>query len=130
MTTENATSVDAARCERCDAAPLGCRHTAPPTSVGDRIHHAMPVGAWSRALDLRSNSRVRDRNGEAWVRTRHQHNAWENVADGTTWPLWQIVDERQGFGPLAVEHVAGASAAAARAAQASPALDRAAVGQS
>lgn len=95
------------RCERCEQPYGTCHHTAPPIAVGDVIHPGMTFGAWHHALRMRSNSRAIDPAGNEWVKTRRRDGAWENLTDGAIWPLGHIIDERQGYGPLTVEHVAG-----------------------
>lgn len=103
------------RCARCEHPHGTCHHTAPALVVGDRIHAGMSTGRWVRAGELRPNSRVRDAEGSVWVRTRHRDRLWERIEKGPNasgagrpiWELYQLVDERQGYGPLTVEHVAG-----------------------
>lgn len=100
------------RCETCNH-PFGtCHHTAAPFVVGDVIGPRMSTGRWVRANELRSNSRARDPLGNVWVKTRRRDGDWENLTDGALWTLGMIVDERQGYGPLTVEHVAGRRASA------------------
>jgi len=97
-----------ARCVRCEQPYGTCHHTAPPFVVGDTIRAgAMSSGAWVRAGELRPNSRVRDAEGNVWVKTRRRDGAWESLTDGAIWSLDMICDERQGYGVLTVEHVAG-----------------------
>lgn len=100
-------STEPGRCERCDHPHGTCHHTAPPMAVGDRIVAGMSTGRWVRAGELRSNSRARDEEGNVWVKTRRRDGAWENLTDGAIWSLDMIVDERQGYGRLTIEHVAG-----------------------
>lgn len=97
-----------ARCETCEQ-PFGtCYHTAPPIEVGDVITEAtMNVGRSIRLGELRSNCRGRTPEGNEWVKTRRRDAAWENLTDGARWPLWMIIDEQQGYGPLTIEHIAG-----------------------
>jgi hypothetical protein len=108
MTTESMNTETPARCEQCEQ-PFGtCHHTAAPIEVGDVIADAtMNVGRTVRAGELRPRSRARDADGNVWVKTRRRDAAWENLTDGAIWPLHMIIDERQGYGPLTVEHVAG-----------------------
>jgi hypothetical protein len=110
-----ATTQTPARCVICDH-PFGtCHHTAPPIAVGDVIDEAtMNTGRSVRLGELRSNSRARDAEGNVWVKTRRRDECWENLTDGAIWPLHHIIDERQGYGPLTIEHVAGSRRRARR----------------
>lgn len=112
MSQPSASAVDAtrepARCERCEQPHGTCHHTAPPIVVGDVIDEAtMNTGRSVRLGELRSNSRARDAEGNVWVKTRRRDGAWENLTDGAIWPLHHIIDGRQGYGRLTIEHVAG-----------------------
>jgi hypothetical protein len=98
------------RCQRCDLPHGTCHHTAPPLDVGDKITEDMATGPWVRAMRLRPNSRVRDAEGGVWVKTRRRDGAWESLTHGAIWPLDHIVDERQGYGPVTIEHIAGRKA--------------------
>lgn len=97
-----------ARCERCEH-PFGtCHHTAPPIEVGDVIDEVtMNVGRSVRLGELRPNSRAIDDDGNLWVKTRRRDACWENLTDGAIWPIHHIIDGRQGYGPLTIEHIAG-----------------------
>lgn len=106
------------RCDRCEQTHGLCHHTAAPIEVGDTISEHMGFGRWVRANELRPNSRVRDAEGSTWVRTRHGDPMWERIERGpgvrhvgVLWPLYHLVDEAQGYGPLTVVHVAGRRAA-------------------
>jgi hypothetical protein len=90
------------RCPRCEQPHGTCHHTAPPIAVGDVIDEAtMNTGRGVRMSELRSNSRVRDPDGDVWVKTRRRDGAWECLRGGDIAHLHQIA------WPLTVEHVAG-----------------------
>lgn len=96
-----------ARCETCEQPHGTCRHTAAPFVVGDQIDLAdMSPGRWVRAHELRANSRVRDVDGDGWVKTRRRDGAWE----GARGDLHDLADIADAWGPLTIEHVAGRKA--------------------